>query len=787
MLSARKLEEINLFMVGRGSPDKLDNKGYNVSDYNKLSTIWNGASIADLYEISSRLLKYYDTQLKASFSFTKEELEKTIEYYKEKKKKIINKPSVTVEYVTENDYSIVSFKYNADFINTMRKFGYSFTKENKYWVGPYKTLIKLLNELGKKGADIENALLYVKEQLGDESISFEEEINEAIEGKEDEKTLPILNVEKIDENHISLTFDYNDALINEIKNLRFRKFDWKRKAWIIQNFEVRVLYENILHMNYDLSMLKPYLEKSYIPKVKLIKVKDYDVEFSFPYIQEVIDRIKELTYYRFNRPNTSWIIDIRELHILLKRLDGVIDTEELKQVEIPEESKGSAGLKDYSYLSRKPYKHQVEAAKFLLEKKKCVIAHEMGSGKSLTGILAAFTLNPKRLVICPASLKYNWEKEIKMVDYNGSTSVIGDKADYSSDWIIINYDILEREYRNLMKINFTSVILDEAHYIKSVSNNGEPMSKRAKYTIKLTNKIEYIFSLTGTPITNKPKDIFNILKVCNHILSRNFFSFAKKYCGARHNGFGWEFNSSSNEEELHKYLKSVMDRKRKEEMLDLPDKIRRFIPVEINFQSYNKAVEEYKREKSGIKTKGEHLAYLTTIKHILAKEKVQNTIELAENILSTGESVVIFTNYNEVIDRLMVKFKNKATKITGACNAKDRQKAVDDFQSGKKTVMVANIIAAGVGITLVKANNLIFNDFDWVPSNHFQAEDRIHRIGQSKKCVINYVYANGAKIDEYIANMLETKSSCINEIIDGGKGDQLDIQAELIKILFQTT
>ena len=785
MLDRRKLEEINSFMIGRGMPNRVDNMGYNIPDYNKLSSIWNGGNLADLYEISKRLLKYYDTQLVESFDFTKEELEESIEHYKEEMEKVINKPSVTVGFADEYRIGIISFKYNNDFIDVLRKHKFTFDRNEKCWFGPSNKLVNILEDLKEVGADVDNALLFIQQVQEKFGLSFEQEIEEDEEEKTEEGG-PKLSVEKVDDEHIRLSFDYDNYLVSEIKALRSKKFDWETKSWTIQIFEAKALYENITHMGYDLSELKPYASVSQVAKVKVIRVEGMDVEFSFPYIQTVVTKIKELTYYSFNKANTSWIIDIRELDTLVDSLGDLIDTTELKEVEIPEDTKGNVKLRDYSYLKRKPYEHQIEAAKFLLRNKKSCVAHEMGSGKTLTAVIAAYSLSPKRLVVCPASLKYNWEKEIRMVDYKGSISVIGDKVDYSSDWIIINYDILEREYKNLSQIDFTCIILDEAHYIKSVSNGGKPDSKRAKYTMALAKKCEYVFSLTGTPITNKPKDIFNLLKISDHILSRNFFSFAKRYCGAKHNGYGWDFSGSSNEDELHERLKSVMDRKRKEEMLDLPDKIRRFIPVQIDLRSYNEAVEEYKREKAGLKQKGEHLAYLTTIKHILAKEKVSSTIEIAENILDAGESVVIFTNYNAVADRLMAKFKDKATKITGDCNAKDRQKAVDDFQSGKKTVMVANIIAAGVGITLVKANNLIFNDMDWVPSNHFQAEDRIHRIGQENKCVINYVYASGSEIDEYMADMLETKSTYINKIIDGGDGDQLNIQSELLRRLYKT-
>lgn len=785
MLSAIELERINEFMVGRGAPEMRDDLGYNVPDFNKLSTIWSGATVSDLYEISNRLLKYFDTQLEGNFEFSKEELKETIEHYKEKKKKVISKPSVTVGFADEFRIGIISFKYNNDFIDVLRKHKFTFDRNDKCWFGPSSRLLAIFEDMKEAGADVENALVHAAKVLEENGIETEE-TDEMIPEETGDGDRPILSVERLDEDRISLSFDFDNALINQIKALKSKRFDWETKAWIIHQFEARELYKSIGHLGYDITELKPYVEDTSLPKAKVLRADGKDVEFSFPYINEAVEKIKGLTFYQFNKTNTSWIVDVRELHMLIGYLEGILDTTELKEVEIPEGIVGSVKLRDYSYLKRKPYGHQIEAAKFLLRKRKSIVAHEMGSGKTATACLAAYSLIPKRLVICPASLKYNWEKEIRMVDYEGSISVIGDKVDYSSDWIVINYDILEREYKSLSQIDFSCIILDEAHYIKSVSNGGKPDSKRAKYTMALAGKCEYVFSLTGTPITNKPKDVFNLLKISDHILSRNFFSFAKKYCGATHNGFGWDFSGSSSELELHEKLKSIMDRKRKEEMLDLPNKIRRFIPVQIDYKSYNEAVEEYKREKAGLKTKGEHLAYLTTIKHILAKEKVDSTIEIAENILDAGESVVIFTNYNAVADRLMARFKDKATKITGDCKGRERQQSVDDFQSGKKTVMVANIIAAGVGITLVKANNLIFNDMDWVPSNHFQAEDRIHRIGQENKCVINYVYASGAEIDEYMADMLETKSTYINKIVDGGAGDQLDIQTELLRRLYKT-
>ena len=145
---------------------------------------------------------------------------------------------------------------------------------------------------------------------------------------------------------------------------------------------------------------------------------------------------------------------------------------------------------------------------------------------------------------------------------------------------------------------------------------------------------------------------------------------------------------------------------------------------------------------------------------------------------------MIFTCYDLVVQDVMEAFKGNVVKITGNDSDIERQQAVEEFQRGEKQVLVANIIAGGVGITLIKAKQLIFNDFDWVPANHFQAEDRIHRIGQNEIVTINYIYAKGAKIDEYMSNLLEEKSEAINTIIDGDLGEKfsVDIKNELISL-----
>lgn len=423
---------------------------------------------------------------------------------------------------------------------------------------------------------------------------------------------------------------------------------------------------------------------------------------------------------------------------------------------------------------RTPYPHQLEAVTFLLTKKRAILADEMGAGKTMSAILAMDTLKGKRLIVCPASLKLNWAKEIRLISNDPIVLVEGKKWGKipKNAWVILNYDILKNHIDVIKKSKFKVVAFDEAHYAKSINNNGYGGSKRARYFIQVANAVEYAFLLTGTPIPNKTKDIFNLLKAVKHPLSKNFKRFAERYCAPTFNGFGWNYDGSSHQEELNEKLKPFMLRRLKSELLDLPPKTRTFLPVAVNVNAYEAKVKEYMQNRSRLKERFEHLVYLNAMRHILAKEKIKHTIQLIENLREQGEPVVVFTNYNAVVTAICEKF-NDAVTVVGENTLQERQRAVDDFQSGKAHLIVCNLIAGGTGITLTRAKHAIIQDLDWVPSTSLQAEERIYRIGQNEHVNIDYVYVPNT-IDDYMANLLEGKLQNINQIIDDKQEGFLD-------------
>jgi SWI/SNF-related matrix-associated actin-dependent regulator 1 of chromatin subfamily A len=221
------------------------------------------------------------------------------------------------------------------------------------------------------------------------------------------------------------------------------------------------------------------------------------------------------------------------------------------------------------------YPHQADGVAFLLSRKRVILGDDMGLGKTRQAIVAMEVSSTEGmvLVVCPASLKLNWKREILMVYPEAKVEVIGVDNEPVADprWVIVNYDILGKHADRLHAIPWAGVILDEAHFIKNAS-------KRTSHCLKLLGVQDnarapligpdLVFLLTGTPMTSRPKDLFNLLRCVGHPAARSFLSFARRYCDAYRNDFGWVTTGASNLDELNLLMKEVMLRRTKDEVLD---------------------------------------------------------------------------------------------------------------------------------------------------------------------------------------------------------------------------
>ena len=472
------------------------------------------------------------------------------------------------------------------------------------------------------------------------------------------------------------------------------------------------------------------------------------------------------------------------------------------------------------------YKYQIQGVNFLEKKNgRALIADEMGLGKTVQA-LSWIKLHPefrKILVICPASLKINWQREIKRWTsleaeiLNGSIPYITKK-----NFIIINYDILSYWERLLKLKQFDVIIFDEAHYIK---NNK---AKRTKAFKRLVKSVPRLIALTGTPIENKPIEIYNIVKVIDPSIFPDATDFAVEFCGAKKTRFGWDKNGATNTLRLNKILSSsIMIRRKKVDVLkDLPEKQIIKVPFEINNRiEYDQAETEFveflkkkfntenlteeileelkqfaKRNDievseelttDEIRLIKEHkferiasapvLAQIEMLKQLAVKGKMDQVIEWIENFLESGEKLVVFAVHKKVVSQLMEKFKHIAVKVDGSVSQKQRQEAVDKFQKDVKTrLFIGNIKAAGVGITLTAASNAVIIEFPWSPGELNQAADRIHRITQTKQVTI-WNLVGESTIEEKIITLLKKKEKVITKILDGKQYEDQSILMDLFK------
>src|SRR5262249_10576187 len=439
------------------------------------------------------------------------------------------------------------------------------------------------------------------------------------------------------------------------------------------------------------------------------------------------------------------------------------------------------------------YAHQVDGLAFLLGRRRAILADDMGLGKTRQSIVAlteAAQTGPW-LVVVPASVKRNWAREILIARPADAVHIVGPELPPKrtfNGWVIVNYDILSKHIDALEAFDWTGLVFAEAHYLK---NHTSARSKLARQ-LAASAPDAVLHALTGTPLTNRPRDLFPLRQLVGHAMARSFLSFAKRYCAAEHNGFGWVTDGASNLEELRVQLHGVMLRRTKEEVLDLPPKIRSWVPVTVPDGTGRKetrrvletllaaslgrdrgavASDQDSRGGAAGQDRIRLLGHLTQARNQIANAKVANTLEFVDGIVAQGEKVLVFSSFEGPVDKISAHFGDQAVVIAGATPTAKRQQIVDRFQNDDGVrVMVANLIAGGVGLNLTAARQVGFNDLDWVPANHWQAEDRAYRIGQAWAVNVTYFMAEGT-VDEFVARTLEVKASLIDAVVEGRAGE----------------
>jgi SWI/SNF-related matrix-associated actin-dependent regulator 1 of chromatin subfamily A len=431
----------------------------------------------------------------------------------------------------------------------------------------------------------------------------------------------------------------------------------------------------------------------------------------------------------------------------------------------------------------------------MLERQNILLADEMGLGKTIQaiGLINCDPSIQKVLVICTASLKINWKNELNiwLINKDYQISIWNGKNEEITKEkfvIIINYDVIKNHFDLLKSINFDLLIIDECHYLKNSQAQRTKLilgywDTKTKSEIKgIAHNCKRKIYLTGTPIPNRPIEIFPLLHSLDPQTFSNPVSFGKRYCAGYEGEYGWNLDGSSHLDELQlKLRETVMIRRLKKDVLtELPNKTRqvKLIPSE-NSKSNKKilnllgisdininnlTMEELKEIMEVVSTRFEEISAL---RHEMGQEIISYGIDEIEEYFENGiEKLIVFVHHLDVIQTIEDHFGSITVKITGDMKTEDRQKSVDQFQNNPNIkLIICSIKAAGVGLTLTAANHILFVESDWTPGNNQQAEDRAHRIGQKNNVNIKYLAFNNSLHARILQVFLE-KEEIIKEALD---------------------
>ncbi len=432
----------------------------------------------------------------------------------------------------------------------------------------------------------------------------------------------------------------------------------------------------------------------------------------------------------------------------------------------------------------KPF--QRAGVQYLLNQRRSFLADEQGLGKTIEALATveadgAFPV----IVVCPASLKLNWMREIaRWLPARSVQMLDGNRgAVPAADVTVVNYDIVAGRLESLSALEPRAVVLDESHYCK---NPGAKRTHAAQQLCAVVPREGLVLALTGTPVMNRPPELISQLRILGRL--GDFGSGAQ---------FGQRFRGHDAHQRLHWHLRArCFARRLKADVLpQLPAKTRTVVPVALDNEPEYRLAEEdviawlhsqpldlhQLDAKVAAALRAERLVRLNALKLLAARGKLHAALSWIHDFLCSGEPLVVFARHREIQHAVVERFPD-ALHVLGEESQRARDQAVRAFQAAESTerqLIVCSIEVAGQGITLTRSSNVAFLELDWTPAKHDQAEDRCHRIGQQDAVNATYLLAADT-IDETIATLLERKRAVIGAVTDGRQEDERGIIDALV-------
>lgn len=425
---------------------------------------------------------------------------------------------------------------------------------------------------------------------------------------------------------------------------------------------------------------------------------------------------------------------------------------------------------------------------------RALIGDEMGLGKSLQAIL--FVKRKKLgetlplLVICPKVVRHQWVKLIE-TELHITPDILETRKparhQMGGQVAVINYDIIAWWRDWLEDQKYQTLILDECQYCIHLT------AKRCKTAVALAKQIPYFLPLSGTPLENRPIELFPIINAMNPKAWPNKDAYAHRFCNPKWTRWGWNYKGASNIDELHARLKQtgLIRNLQKDVLSELPPFIRTIVPVELSdYSEYEKARDDFLGwllerypERLNKAVKAAALVHAGHLLRLAARLKLKDCVNQINHRLeqSDTEKILVFAVHKKCISVLKRRIKATSVIIDGSVPQHKRQIALKQFRDDPKTrVFIGNIKAAGIGLNMTEANTLFVVEMTQKPGPLLQIEKRIHRIGQTRRCWGYYFIATGT-IEESISRLNQRKQGVITGVLDGGEvEDEFDLYDQLL-------
>ena len=458
-----------------------------------------------------------------------------------------------------------------------------------------------------------------------------------------------------------------------------------------------------------------------------------------------------------------------------------------------------------------PYLYQVKAARKVNRfSGRCLVAGDPGVGKTLITCMALERLADAlpAVVVCPAHLKWHWEAEAKKhiglrSEILEGTTPSQRRMHVHAPITIVNYDILGRrrgehngegwlDYLRTLKPQ--TVILDESHFLAS------RVSLRSKACRNLCQDVPYVLALTGTPIVNRPAELWTTLNILRPDLYPSWWKFGHRFCAPYRSPWGWKFEGASHLDELHDQLESeVMVRIRRGDVLaQIPRKRRILVPLPLaDRHHYERAMTDFlgwladtQPDRVRKASKAEAMTKLTYVLQLIARLKMPAVGEWLDSFLANGDDKInVFGIHVEIVrDNLYRRYRDLSVIIDGKVGKKDRHLAVEQFvKSDRSRVLFGNIRAGGTGWSATGVSKTAFVELEWAPGHHEQAEDRTTGLNRGKEDERseNYYLLGADTIETDLWDLLVKKSRTASAVLDGERHGSFDVADELIERLLK--